>query len=180
MAVNAAAKTAQPEDMAEIILADTQNEIKKALKSISRKNHELEQQQSQQQQAQIEANQKLADEKIAWEREKLYATLESEERQEFIRTFGGRNASPTDDLNENDIPDALEMGQLFEQTSDNMRKHQRENRKMDIEERTKDKELSLKEKEIAVKKEKNQVDLKNQANDLAISRLQSKKRSPQK
>jgi hypothetical protein len=179
MAAAAAGKNGVPEDMADIIIADTINEVNKVLKSMKRKREEAQQQQQQMEQAQMQQQKQMADEALAWEKEKLYATLQSEERQEYIRSF----INQEDNLKDTDLdqmPDILEQDKLFELSADNQRKHQREMRKMDMEKAIKDKELSIKDKEVAVKKEKNQIDLKNQANDLAIEKQRSRNRAPKK
>jgi hypothetical protein len=175
MAISASGKTGESQDMAALILAETENEIKKILRTITRKSNERYQQEQQaaQQAHQAEMEQKEKDR--AWEKEKHYSNLDSQERQEWIRSFINQENNAIDNDN-NKIPDALEYETHFEKVNDNMRKHQRELNKQNNDARLKDKELSIKEKEVKVKQDANRIEEKNQANDLAIARQNAKNR----
>jgi hypothetical protein len=173
MAIAAAGKQGNPVDMASILLATTENEIKQMLRTLTRKQAEATQQQQQHEQeiAKMEQQEKQADRE--WEREKHFTELESEERQEWIRSFINQKDNQQD-LNADKIPDALQYTQLFEQQYENLRKDQRERRKQDLDHTVKSRELDIKEKDLKVKKEKNQIDLKNQKNDLEIEKVRAK------
>jgi hypothetical protein len=176
MAIAAAGKQGNPVDMAEILLATTENEIKQMLRTLTRKQSEAAQQQQQHEQeiAQMEQQEKQLDRD--WEKEKHFSQLESEERQEWIRSFINQKNNQAD-LNADQVPDALQYTQLFEQQYENLRKDQRERRKQDLDHTVKSRELDIKEKDLKVKKEKNQIDLKNQKNDLEIEKVRAKAKS---
>jgi hypothetical protein len=176
MAIAAAGKQGNPVDMASILLATTENEIKQMLRTLTRKQAEATQQQQQHEQeiAQMEQQEKQADRE--WEREKHFSQLESEERQEWIRSFINQKDNEKD-INADQVPDALQYTQLFEQQYENLRKDQRERRKQDLDHTVKSRELDIKEKDLKVKKEKNQIDLKNQANDLQIEKVRARAKS---
>jgi len=173
MAIAAAGKQGNPVDMASILLATTENEIKQMLRTLTRKQSEAAQQQQQHEQeiAQMEQQEKQADRE--WEREKHFSQLESEERQEWIRSFINQKDNEKD-INADQVPDALQYTQLFEQQYENLRKDQRERRKQDLDHTVKSRELDIKEKDLKVKKEKNQIDLKNQKNDLEIEKVRAR------
>jgi hypothetical protein len=176
MAMSAAGKNGNPVDMAEIMLATTENEIKQMLRTITRKQSEAAQQQQQHEQeiAQMEQQEKQLDRD--WEKEKHFTQLESEERQEWIRSFINQKNNQAD-LNSDKIPDALQYSEMFEQQYENLRKDQRERRKQDLDHTVKSRELDIKEKDLKVKKEKNQIDLKNQKNDLEIEKVRARAKS---
>jgi len=176
MAMSAAGKTGQPADMADIIMGDTVNEIKRSLKSIQRKSEQAQQQAQQMEQQKIQAEQQAAAEELAWKKEEHYTSLESKERQVYMQTFA-RQQDNLKDNNANGEPDILEQEQHFEEVNNNMRKHQNDLRKMDMEERMKSKELDIKSKELNVKRDKNSVDRENQQNDLEIAKINAKNRN---
>lgn len=160
-------------DMAELILATTENEIKEILRRLNRKAQEAQQAQMQHELEQVELEQQNKAEDRAWEKEKHYSGLASEERQEWIRSFINQENNLVD-TNADNIPDALQYQEFFESKLENMRKDQRERRKQDLDHTIKREELNVKKKEVKVKEQKNQIDLKNQANDLAIEKLRAR------
>ena len=64
----------------------------------------------QQQQEAIAANERMQQEMLAWEKEKHYTSLQSEEKQEYIRTF--INQQDNMKTGENAVPDILEYEKL--------------------------------------------------------------------
>jgi hypothetical protein len=176
LALSAAGKQGDPVDMGEIMLATTENEIKQILRGLRRKQSENAQAQQQHEQeiAKMEQQERQADRE--WEKEKLYSTLESQERQEWIRSFINQKDNEKD-INTDQIPDALQYTQLFEQQYENLRKDQRERRKQDLDHTVKTRELDIKQQDIKVKKDKNEIDLKNQKNDLQIEKIRAKAKS---
>lgn len=176
MATNAAAKTGMPEDMGDIIMADTLTEINKSLRRLSRKNAEQAARQQQIDQQKFETEMQNKEEDRAWEKEKHYSTLQSEERQEYMRTFINQENNLKDE-DKNGIADILERDKHFENVINNVRKNQLQQTKIDNENKNKSKELDIKKEEVGIKKKKNEIDLKNQENDLAIARLNAKNRT---
>jgi hypothetical protein len=173
MAMSAAGKQGDPVDMAEILLATTENEIKEMLRGMRRRATEATQQEQAHEKEMNDAQIADKQEERAWEKEKHYSGLESEERQEWIRSFINQKDNERD-ANADQVPDALQYTELFEQQYENLRKDQRERRKQDLDHSVKNRELDIKQQDVKVKREKNQIDLKNQKNDLQIEKLRAR------
>ena len=84
--------------------------VKQQLTKSKQEREALEQQKMQQQQEAIAANERMQQEQLAWEKEKHYTSLQSKEKQEYIRTFiNQQNNMKTGD---NAVPDILEYEKL--------------------------------------------------------------------
>lgn len=175
-ALSAAGKTGNAIDMADLILAETENEIKHTIRKIRTAADQATQAQRQhEQEIQDKINQDNAEER-AWEREKHYSKLQSDERRTYMQSFL-RQDNNLKDLDTDGTPDILEQSEHFEKVSDNMRKHERELSKIAANERIKNKELSLKEKELRIKQEALEVDRENMENDKEIAEINRKNRA---
>lgn len=86
--------------------------VKNQLGKSQQQKEKLEQQNIEMQKAATESAERTAQAALAWEKEKHYTKLHSEEKQEYIRTFGGKNGSPTDDSNSDGTFDILQYEKL--------------------------------------------------------------------
>jgi hypothetical protein len=101
-----------PVDLATMVTSNSPVEMKAQLSKTYEEQQELiRQKQQMEQQAQQMAQQQYED-KIAWEKESFYAKLDNDRELAYIKTFGGINASPTQDVDQNEIPDVLEYDKL--------------------------------------------------------------------
>lgn len=176
MAMSAAGKTGQAKDMGEIIMADTQNEIRLVLRRMDRKQNETQQQNYQLEQDKIKAEQDQANQDRAWEREKLYATLASREREAYMKTFGLQDNNLKDE-NGNGTPDVLDYYDFIEKQADNLRKDAIKREELSMKRDQSNKEISLKEKEIGIKRESLKVERENMKNDKEIAQINAKNRN---
>lgn len=172
MAMSAAGKTGQAKDMGEIIMADTQNEIRTILRRMDRKATEAAQQAQQLENDKLNATIKANEDKLEWDKEKHYSTLESQEKQTFMKTFAFQddNLKDTDGDGEPDIMDYYDM---LEKQADNMRKDARKGEEIQL-------KRDISEKELQLKKRQQDIDLKNQKNDLQIERVRARNRNKAK
>lgn len=100
-----------PIDVFEVINADSPNDIKnQLLKSKATKDAMAEQQQGIQQQ-QIESAEKMKAEEMAWEREKHYSKLESDEKRAYMQSFS-RQEDNMADTSGDAVPDILQFEKL--------------------------------------------------------------------
>lgn len=176
MAMSAAGKTGDGLDMADIMLSQTENEIKQQLREI-RRMREQQMQADRQKEIQIqELQNKDKAEERAWQREKHYSELESEERQEYMRSFMNQDDN-LKDVNGNETADILEGQSIIQKQSADLQKHQRELRKQDIDDGNKKKELSIKEQEVRIKQDSLKVDRENMKNDKEIANINARNRN---
>lgn len=168
MALSAAAKKGEELDMADLLMATTENEVKQMLREMRRlREQQMQQQREHEQQiAQMDAQDKKDERQ--WQKEKHYSQLESEERQEYMRTFMNQQDNMKD-TDQTGVPDILEGQAILAKQSADLQKHQRELRKNDQANSTKNRELSIKEKELTIKKDQNQIARENMKNDLQIA-----------
>jgi hypothetical protein len=176
MAISAASKGADMVDCGDLVMAKTENEIRRILK-----NMRAQQQQILQQQQQFEADQEQAkrDQADRYHQDEVnleYDKIESQERQTFMKTFAFQDDNLKDE-NANGIPDILETAQLEEQRSDNLRKHVREVQKNMLDAQVQRRKLSIEQQKLGILKEKNKIDLKNQKNDKDIALIQARHRA---
>lgn len=128
-------------------VADIKNVVKKAeVKADQVKQQEYQSQQDLQAQ-QLQGMQELEAFKADRldQREIIKGDIQKE--LAYIKTFGGINASPSDDSDSNGVPDIVEYDKLEQDASQHRDKMTLENRKLDVE-----KERMVNDKEIAEKK----------------------------
>lgn len=163
-------------DGAEIILAKTQSEVQNVLDNIKRQNAERRQQEQQMEQQKLQTEKQIADDDRAWEKEKLYATLGSQERQKMIMTFGFQDDN-TKDTDGNGNSDMLDMREQMINEQAIQNKSINDRMKMSLDQQKAEKDHSLKSRELDIKEKEIKTDEKNQKNDLQIARIQSKNKS---
>ncbi len=160
-------------DMAEMLLSDTISETRNILMKLRKKTQQNQQAAQQQEQAKLQSDQQIAQmtqEKIDEREDKK---LENNLEVAYIKTFGGKNASPEDDTNLDSIPDVLQYEEFGLKEKAHLAEVQAKNR-----------ELDLKEKDILVKAnlkiKDQQLEKENMANDLQVAKLNAKNRSKSK
>jgi hypothetical protein len=179
MAAASAGKTGLPQDMGDIIMADTVNEITRKLKAMTKRQLKQEQQAQQNEEAKLQQDQQQHEETLQKEDEHFYATLSSKEHIAFMQTFSRQENNLKDD-DGNGVPDILEQAKHFETVNDNLRKHGREQAKQDYEERKDRRQKQLDQRKLSIEKEKNDIARENMENDLAIAKTNAKNRGTKK
>lgn len=154
-------------DMADILLSDTISETRNILAKIRNKSNEQRQAEQQLQQQELDNQMKIAAEHEEKEDKRNEAKLRSNEEVAYIKTFGGRNASPEDDSNADSIPDVLQFEEFNLKAEEQANKIEAENRKNNLAE----KKMLL---DGALKKRDQDIVRENMANDLEISKIQSR------
>lgn len=150
-----------PPDLVTIITSNSPAEMKAELAKSYEQRQQLEQQKLKQQQEQFQQQQ-------AWTRESFYAKLDNEREVAYIRTFGGINASPTQDEDQDMIPDVLEYDKLNAKLTHDQanldiqrEKNRLTEKKMDSDDRNNAANRKLKEKELknklAIEKDKVEI-----------------------
>lgn len=150
-------------DMADILLSDTVSETRNILAKIRNKTNEQRQQEQQLKQQELDNQLQIAREAEEKEDARNEAKLRSNEEVAYIRTFGGRNASPTDDTNGDSVPDALQFEEFNLKAQDQAQRVEAEDKKT----RLAEKKLLM---DAALKKRDQDIALKNQENDLQIAK----------
>lgn len=170
-------------DVIKLYSTNSVRQMEKIFKSLKEKQEELQQQQLQQKQQEIDQQKQIAQQEMAnaqdlQEKEQAYDDYQrqldriSKEKIAIIQATGfGKVAS--EDLNENEIPDVLETARLT---------HDQEVASKDYQLKLKD--IASKEKQhndkMTLEREKLQVEKENQANDLAVAKVNAKNRSKSK
>jgi hypothetical protein len=163
-------------DGASMILAKTQSEVRNVLENLKQQKQEQQAQEQQNQQQQIQTEKQIADDKLAWDKEKTYATLDSQERQRMIQTFGYQKDNMRDD-NANGVADMLELNQqMFDQQKEN-NKLTTERMKLQTVEKKNQNDHKIQKQKMSIEKEKLQVDRENQQNDLQVAKVNARNRS---
>ncbi len=163
-------------DMSDIILAETQSEVRNVLEKLRRQRQQAEEANRKAEQEKLETLERIENTKQDREDIRLDKKLASQERQSYIRTFAMQPDNLVDD-NKNNVPDSLEYMDYFTRMSkantdtiSTLGKLKNERKKIEVDETLKKKELELKDKELDIERE-------NMANDLAISVNNRKGRS---
>lgn len=155
-------------DVSDIILAETQSEVRNVLEKLREYKKQMQQQEQQIEQQKMQAAEKINQDKIANENFMLDKKLASQERQMYMRTFSLQKDNMIDG-DEDNVPDILENADYFARMTKastdaftSTRKVINEGKKIKNEFELKHRELDLKDKELNIEKE-------NQKNDLAIA-----------
>ena len=131
-------------------------EIKGSVKRAIKRSQEEKERDYQAQKEAVEAQNKGAMEQLqatqAFEAEQNQLNRDSKIEEAYIKTYGGKNASPGDDTDGNGIPDIVEFDKLYEdgRQHDDKMSLDREKLKVEREKTVNDKEIA--EKKIAVDK----------------------------
>jgi hypothetical protein len=170
-------------DVIELYSTKSMREMKKTFKELrdqqvaqQQQTQQLEQQkleqQGQQAQAQMQQAAQMAQEQQANENYQKELDRLSKEKIAIIQATGFGNVE-SEDINENTIPDVLEMSKLSQAESKAAKDYQ--SKMMDIQ--SKNKQASDK---MAIEKEKIAVARENMANDLAVAKENAKGRNNKK
>jgi len=167
-------------DIIELYSTKSIRQMKKVFKTLKERQEQMQDQQMQQQQQQMEQQQQqaqaqlqqqaqMAEEKQAHDDYQRELDRLSKEKIAIISATGYGNV-PTEDVNENTIPDVLEMSKLSHEQDKASKDYQL--KLADI--NSKNKQASDK---MAVEMEKLKVARENQANDLAVAKENAKGRN---
>lgn len=163
-------------DMSDIILAETQSEVRNVLEKLRRQRQQNEQAAREAEQQKLQAEADITRETLDREERMLDKKLASQERQSYIRTFAMQQDNLVDD-NKNNVPDSLEYVDYFTRMAKSntdtitaLGKLKNDREKLKADSTIKSKELDLKKKELEL------MD-KNMQNDLQIARENRKGRS---
>lgn len=157
-------------DMADLLLADTVSEIRTISAKIRKKTQERFEQEQAANSQKIEAQKEIEANKLAQEDKHFYDKLQSDQEIAYIKTFGGRNASPTDDANADTIPDVLQFDEFNLKMQEFQHKQSSEQRKLDLEEKkaAADAMLKMRDQELTEK---------NMENDIRVAQINAKNRN---
>jgi hypothetical protein len=165
-------------DIIELYSTNSVRQMKKVFKTLKERQEEMQNQQMQQKQQEMEQQQAQAQAAIANAQQLQAQQIAHEDYQNELDRLNKvqiaminaeSKSGPLTDADQSGAPDVLEMSKLAA-----------EQNKASTEYQSKMAEIASKNKlaseKIAVEKEKNQIDLKNQANDLAIAKQNAKGR----
>ena len=167
-------------DVIELYSTKSVREMKKKFKDLKERQEQMQdqqmqlqqqqqQQQAEQAQAQLQLQQQQHEEKIANDNYQRELDRLSKEKIAIIQATGFGNVE-SEDVNQNAIPDVLEMSKITNEESKATREYQTKLAEIN----SKNKQASDK---IALEREKLQVARENQANDLAIAKENAKGRN---
>jgi hypothetical protein len=155
-------------DMSDIILAETQSEVRNVLEKLRRQRQQNEQAAREAEEQKLQTLQQIEMQKLEREEAMLDKKLASQERQSYIRTFAMQPDNLVDN-NDNKIPDSLEYMDYFTKmtkvntdTISTLSKVKNDRDKLRMEGDVKKKELELKNKELDLQE-------KNMQNDLRVA-----------
>jgi len=169
-------------DIVELYSTDSVRQMKKTFKTLKERQEELQNQQMQQKQqelqqeqgisqAQLQQAKQMHDEQVAHDDYQKQLDRESKEKIAIIQATGFGKVE-SEDLNQNEIPDVLEASRLVHDQENAVRDYNLKLTDM----ASKNKQSSEK---TALEKEKIKVERENQANDLAIAKINAKNRKSQ-
>ena len=169
-------------DIIELYSTDSVRKMKKVFKSLKDKQDAMQQQQldMQQQQmevqqqtsmAQIEAAQQQQQEKIA--NDNYQSELDRINKKEIALIAAESKAGPLSDLDTSGVPDVLEISKLAFEQSKAVKEY--ETKMNDIQSKN-----NLAAQKLEIEKEKLKVARENQANDLAVAKVNAKNRASKK
>ena len=169
-------------DVIELYSTKSIRQMKKIFKDLKDKQDQMQQQQMQQQQQQLDQQQQqaqaqlqqqatMAEQKIAHDDYQKELDRINKKEIAIIQATGYGNVE-AEDVNQNAIPDVLEMSRLSAEQSKASKEFQAKIQEI----QSKNKQASEK---IALEREKLQVARENQANDLAIAKENAKGRAKQ-
>lgn len=139
-------------DMSELIMAETISEIRTLghkLRRNTKANLQAQQQLEKDKVAQEQAN---FEEKMKTMKDIATDKNKSAENQAYIKTFGGKNASPEDDANNDTIPDVLEFEEFNLKQQDLFAKHRFADRKQVFEEKKHKDQMTMENKKLTAEK----------------------------
>lgn len=135
-------------DLSEIIMSETISEVRQLGNKLRRNAKAARQADSEYRNKQLEIEQALKtrelDDKLTMSRERNEAVVESA----YMKTFGGINASPHDDINDDGVPDVMEFANFNQKERDMFKKHMLAERKLNLDERKHKDTVRLDEKQL--------------------------------
>lgn len=165
-AVNVAVQRgADPIDYAAAILAETESEVRAILKRIKKERMAQAQaeQQLKQQELELRAKEMASREKLE------YAKLENNKEVAYIRTFAFPDADNTKDSNNDQIPDIVQYQELMLKAEGDLRKQLNESSKLALETQKHVDQVRLEREKMDIERGWQDVELKNQENDLKVA-----------
>jgi len=168
-------------DIIELYSTNSVRQMKKVFKGLKDRQESLQDQQSQQQQQQIEQQKQIADQQLAAAKEQHDKDIAHEDYQneldrinkKEIAIIGAESKGGLPDTDANGVPDALEINKLMHEQSKAVQDYQ--TKMSEIQSKN-----ALASQKMQVEKDKLKVSRENQANDLAIAKLNAKNRGSKK
>jgi hypothetical protein len=166
-------------DIIELYSTNSIRDMKKVFKTLKERQEQLEDQKMQQQQQQLEQQQQIAQAQIQQAQQMQAEKIAHDDYQneldrinkiEIAMIAAESKAGPLSDVDSSGTADVLEIDKLASEQSKARSNY--EAKMMEIQSKTK-----LAAEKLAVEREKNQIALKNQANDLAIAKENAKGRA---
>jgi hypothetical protein len=166
-------------DIIELYSTNSVRDMKKVFKTLKDRQEQLEDQKMQQQQQQLEQQQQIAEAQIAQAQQMQQEKIAHDDYQneldrlnkiEIAMIAAESKAGPLSDVDASGTADVLEIDKLASEQSKAQADYQA--KMADIQAKTK-----LASEKLAVEREKNDIALKNQANDLAIAKENAKGRA---
>lgn len=167
-------------DVIELYSTDSLRQMKKVFKTLKDRQEQLQDQQMQQQQQQIEQQQQIAQAQLEQQQvaneqklanENYQAELDRINKKEIaVIQATGFGKVESEDVNQNAVPDVLEVSKLAAETSKAAKEYQ--SKMADIQQKNR-----ITSEKIKLEREKLKVERENQANDLAIAKENAKGRN---
>lgn len=144
-------------DMSEFIMAETISETRQLGNKLRRQAKAAKEADSQFKQKELEmkqaSDQADRDQELLISRERN----KSAESQAYMKTFGGINASPSDDVNGNGMPDIMEFANFDLKQQELMKKHQIKDRELTLKEKAQRDTLKMDEEQLKETKRRNDI-----------------------
>jgi len=165
-------------DIIELYSTNSIRDMKKVFKTLKERQEQLEDQKMQQQQQQLEQQQQISQAQLQQAQQMQAEKIAHDDYQneldrinkiEIAMIAAESKAGPLSDVDASGTADVLEIDKLVNEQSKAQANYQA--KMMDIQSKAK-----LAAEKLAVEREKNQIALKNQANDLAIAKENAKGR----
>jgi hypothetical protein len=170
-------------DIIELYSTKSVRQMKKVFKTLKERQEQLQDQQMQQQQQQMEQQQQIAQSQMQMQQQQAEQKIAHDDYQKELDRINKKEIAiiqatgfgrvEAEDVNQNVVPDVLEVSKLANEQQKAMKDYQL--KLADIQ--SKSKQNSDK---MALEKEKLQVARENQANDLAIAKENAKNRASKK
>jgi hypothetical protein len=170
--------TASPVDLATMITSNSVVEIKAQLGKTYQEQQQMIQQKQGMENQKVQMEEQRYDQQRAWERESFYAKLDNDKEMAYIKTFGGMNASPTQDVDQDQIPDILEYDKLAAKASNESKKVELQQDKNNLTRKKLEQDNNNASKDRQVKRQemKNRQEIENKK--LEIAKVNRNKYSP--
>lgn len=144
-------------DMSELIMAETISEVRSIAHKLRRNAKAIQQSNAKQAQDQIASAERIAQMEIA-SKEKINAGHDRALIQSSaIRTYGGINASPSDDADGDGMPDMIELLNLDMKQADMFRKYALKGEELNFKKKQHQDTLKMDEKQLAAEKERTEM-----------------------